>query len=145
MKFIQIVSLLSALAFTAPAAAQTTEVNEQFRHHSVNWSGPSTGAMLVRWRPVIVDGKIAICGAYANRGGSTFVRLGRQAIRNMWIDRNGTAFMRNLHFFAVDGSEAYTRGLIGERATCRVTNTPGTADSLSEFTFGYRAGRYRLD
>ena len=143
MKLLQLASLLGALALAAPAVAQTTEINEQFRNAGFSWS--RNGSMLIKWRPVIVDGNIAICGAYASRGGSTIANLNRQAVRDMWIKRNGSSFMRDISFFAVQGTRAYGRRLQGDLANCRVTSTPGTPESLSEFSFGFEPGRYRRD
>ncbi|MCK0120901.1 hypothetical protein MWU61_10135 [Loktanella sp. F6476L] len=143
MKFFGILSVLGALTFASPAVAQTTLVDRNFGHMQFTWS--SNGGTIVRWRAVIVGGNIAICGATAYRGGNIYNQLTRKALRDMSIKRNGSTFMRDISFFASRGSRAHAARLEGERATCRVTQTPGTPADLASFSIVSEGRRYRLD
>lgn len=142
MKFLTIAAAALAICCASSAQAQQVTVDAGFRTEVFEWGG--NGRTRVAWRPVIVDGKIGICGAYSSRGGSKYANLSRQAVRDMRIDGDAGAFIRNLGFFAQVSSRSFDQGLRGEIANCRITATPGTAGNLAEFRFGFTPQRYRF-
>lgn len=141
MKTLGLALLLGALAFSTPAAAETTQIDERFRGGTFDWSG--NGSTLVRWRAILVDGKIGVCGAWSARGGGNYTRLSRQAIADMRVERDGVVFMRGLSFFNAVGAAAYQSGLEGRTANCRITSTPGTPADLKSMRLQFTPQRYR--
>ena len=135
--------LILALALTAatPAMAQQVAIDDNFAWSTFNWDG--NGRTLVVWRPILIEGNIAICGAFSARGGQKYSNLSRQAIRDMRIDGPNGAFIRNLSFLAQRGTAGYDARLKGEMANCRVTEIAGTQESLRTFKLGFTPQRYR--
>jgi len=141
MKTLGLALLLGALTLSTPVAAETTQIDDRFRGGTFDWSG--NGSTIVRWRAVLVDGKIGICGAWAARGGGNYNRLSRQAIADMRVERDGVTFMRGLSFFNAVGAAAYQTGLAGRTANCRITATPGTPKDLKTMRLQFTPQRYR--
>lgn len=120
---------------TSTAIAQsvpTTIVDDSFNIRTLNWRG-GVGRTMVRWRAVIIDGNIAVCSAYATSGGRKYTSLSRQLVADLRIKRNDSVFLSSLRFSAIHGSRGFSENLIGFRANCRVTSTPGTSADLSAF------------
>ncbi|WP_179380334.1 hypothetical protein [Jannaschia marina] len=99
-------TLLAAglLALTAaPAAANPVnakvQVTDDFAIGSSGWTGAAiAGRLFIAWRPIVVEGRPMVCGAYAFDN----IRL-RPAIDNMLREGAVTAedrdLLRNLKFF----------------------------------------------
>lgn len=141
LKIFVIAALSMTMATSAAAQVPTTLVDNRFNSGTLNWEG--NGSTLVRWRAVIIDGNIAICSAYAVRGGRKYNNLSKQAVATIRIERNGSNFMPSLRHSAIHGSTAYSQRLVGSKANCRVTSTPGTPADLSEFRADVTPQRFR--
>lgn len=141
MKLKYVVALVLCCVMALPATAQQTQIDDAFRWSSFGWDG--NGQTLVVWRPVIVDGKIAICGAYSSRGGSKYSNLSRQAVGDMRIDGPNGAFIRGLSFFNRVSNSQFEDQLRGAMANCRVTATSGTPADLRSYRLGFTPQRYR--
>lgn len=132
-----------AALLTSPVTAQTrttTIVDDSFTFRVLNWRGGS-GRTMVRWRAVIIDGNIAICSALATRGGRKYTGLSRQVVADIRIIRDGEVFLGGLNFSALHGTRAFRENLVGSKANCWISTTPGTTADLSTFR-GHLTTRY---
>jgi hypothetical protein len=86
---------------------------------------------MVRWRPAIIDGNIAICSAYAARGGRKYASLSKQVVADMRIERHGQTLISSLRFSTINGSRAYGQNMVGSNANCQVTTVQGTSADFS--------------
>lgn len=142
MRIVKMLAVIAALGAGVPASAQQVSVDPSFLTHNFGWSG--NGSTTVIWRPMIIEGKIAICGAYASRGGRKYADLSRQAIRDMRIETANGVFLRGLGFF----SRATARDLqpgASATANCRVTNVAGQPAQLQGLRLGFTPQNYRFD
>ena len=144
MHFIKALALSSAVLVGTPLAAQEVAIDRNFQYRSLGWDS-GRGATILIWRPVIIDGKVAICGGDGSEGGNVFRNLTRQALRNLRIDGPNGTLIRNLRFFAAlspgDLSPARTSGT----AQCRVTGTAATPADLLSYKIGFTRQGYRTD
>jgi hypothetical protein len=112
-------------------------------HDSYGFRWDRNGEMLIRYRAVVVDGQLHICGAYSNRGGSSITRLGRQVLREATITMDGSSVLRNLQFFNVVSNANNSNGLVGTTASCVNTELTPTKAQVSTIEINIRSGRYR--
>jgi hypothetical protein len=131
-----------AIFLPISASALDVTVDDSFGGYGFNWD--RTGEMLIRYRPVLVDGEMYICGAYSNRGGANITRLGRQVMREASITMNGADVVRNLQFFNVVSSANNRTELVGTTASCMNTGLRPSNMDLSTVSIGIRSGRYRV-
>ena len=140
IKFLTAVAV--AVCGALPAIAQQVQIDETFHLHTLNWEN-GNGSTMVRWRPVIIDGNIAICSAYATRGGRKYSSLSRQAVADMRIEQNGQTILPSLRFSSIQGSRAYGQNMVGTNATCAVTSTPGTPADFAALRADITPRNYR--
>ncbi len=128
--------------FPAQSSALEVVVDQSFNGIRFDWD--RTGDMLIRYRPVIHEGELHVCGAYSNRGGRTFVRLGREVMRQASASVSGSTVVRNLSFFNVVSNANNSNGLEGQVANCVNTGRAATAAELGTFELNVRDGKYRV-
>lgn len=129
-----------ALALASPASAQSLEVSENFQGTQLNWG--RGGTIIVRWQPAIVDGKIAICGAFMHQGRGRNTDAVR-VIKDMRINKDGNAILLGLDFFRrVDDRNAYDALLVGQTSDCRITQTAGSQADLQGLSLSLSRQRY---
>lgn len=132
---------VAAVCFVgAPASAQQVVIDDNFEVYGFSWDGSGRG--LIRWRPVLIDGKIAICGAYSVQGGRKYVDLTRRAVRNLRASSDGGFFMPNMSFFRQVSSAHIADGATGQMANCRVSATEGTPADLFGFALNQTIRKY---
>lgn len=127
------------------ASSNTVEVTVDSSFAGVQFAWNSNGAeTFIRYRPVIQDGQMYICGAYTNRGGSIFNRLGRQAVTGATIEMNGSTVLRGLQFFSIVSNANRGTQLVGTTARCRNTGLSPSEQELSTVQINVRRGQYRI-
>ena len=134
---------LAALAATLlplSANALDVQVDDTFGGMTMTWATNST--TLIRYRPVMHEGEMYICGAYSNNGGNNITRVGREVVREATIKMEGSTVMRNLDFFNVVSSANNSNGLVGTTASCRSTGLAPTNAQFSTVEIFIRGGRY---
>lgn len=140
MGILKSLAVMAACFVGAPASAQTVAVDNNFYVDTVDWDG--AGRVLIRWRPVLIDGKISICGAYAVRGGSLYSGLTRRAMRNIRAE-NGQGFMMpNMGFFRQVSSANYDSRAQGVQANCRVSSIAGSPADLQSMRLRQTVFKY---
>ena len=143
-----IFSRIGAIVFSAlislpiSASALQVQVDGTFAGYGLQWARQAE--MLIRYRPVIFEGEMHICGAYSNRGGTDITRLGRQVMREATIKMDGSTILRNLDFFNVVSSANNGVQLVGTTANCANTGLAVTSQQLSTVEIDIREGRYRV-
>jgi hypothetical protein len=91
------------------------------------------------------DGELYICGAYTNAGGgSSLVRLGREAMRDARITMDGQTIVRNLSFFKTVSNANVSTRLVGATADCENTGLVPTEAQYATIRMVLREGRYRV-
>lgn len=141
MKIKFLAAMAIAVCGALPAAAQQLQIDDSFHLHTLSWEN-GNGSTMVRWRPVIIDGNIAICSAYATRGGRKYSDLSKRVVADMRIERNGETFLSSLRFSRINGSRAYGTEMIGTNADCMVTSVPGTSADFSALRADITPNRY---
>lgn len=131
-----------SLAFALPASAQQVQVDQSFGGSEFNWSG--TGSILIRYRPIIVEGEIFVCGVYAFQGGATKARLAAAVMRDAQAKVNGQTILRNLSGFSSVSPQFYAASLDGQAANCIGSGDAGTTADLATFEMVFRSGKYRV-
>ncbi len=118
-------------------------VDDSFAASGLQWD--SNGSELfIRYRPVMEDGQMYICGAYTNRGASIITRLGRQAMGRSTIKMNGETVLRGLSFFNIVSSANRATGLVGTTAFCRNTGLSPSKEEFATVRIDIPTGRYRI-
>lgn len=141
----QNMSLVKALTFgvvlalcSAPALAEdfTVPITSDFNVDDLTWSGGFGKAYDVRWVALLVDGKVAVCGAGVFLDPTT-----RSAtvdlLRKASVKVDGKVMMKDLSYFA-----KYRKGQNLDKVTanCRSTGVaPERRDSRIELEFSGRA------
>jgi hypothetical protein len=130
---------------TQPVAAATSldvTVDDSFGGSGLRWdrAGAET---FVRYRPVMQDGEMYICGAYSNRGGGFINDVGRQAMNRGLIIMNGEVVLRRLAFFNLVSSSNRENDLVGVATNCRNTGLRPSNEDLATVTIRIPTGRYR--
>lgn len=101
--------------------------------------------MMFRYRAVLFEGEMHICGAYSNRGrGAVTTRLGREVMREATMVMGDRTVMRNLSFFNVVSSANNGVGLEGTMANCATTGISVRPNELRNVRIEVREGRYRV-
>ncbi|WP_100367307.1 hypothetical protein [Yoonia maricola] len=127
------------------ASTQSLEVtvDDSFAATGLQWN--SNGAeIFIRYRPVMENGEMYICGAYSNRGGSIFSRLGRQAVNGSTVKMNGDTIMRGVGFFNVVSNANREAELVGTTAFCRNTGLSPSREEFATVQIDVPTGRYRI-
>lgn len=143
MKTLRFALLAVALGVTAPltASAQSVVVDDSFAGGTFRWS--DRGSMYFRWRPVLNDGQIFICGVRANNASSNRTsRLNSAALRDAKIVLNDQRVMQGLDFFATANSAHVAQKLVGQTSNCRATSLAANTD-IGALRLEFRKGRYR--
>ena len=139
-------SLIAAIVigFSTPAAVQAIEVqiDQSFDGFQFDWD--RTGAMMIRFAPVMHEGEMHVCGAYSNWGGAIITRLGRQVMREARITMNGQFIMQNLQFFSIVSNRHRDNWLDGQMANCVNTGLTPSDQDLKTFDIYIRDGRYSV-
>ena len=109
----------------------------------MQWS--SQAEMMIRYRAVLFEDEMYICGAYSNRGGGAMItRLGREVMREATMVMGDRTVMRNLSFFNVVSSANNSVALEGTMANCVTTGISVQPAQLRSVRIDIRAGRYRV-
>lgn len=107
----------------------TTPVTSEFNVDDLTWTGGLGKAYDMRWDAILVDGKVAVCGAGAFLDPTTR-RATVELLRNASVILDGKVVMKNLTYFAT-----YKKGQDIDKATanCRLTGAaPNSNDSQVE-------------
>ncbi|WP_342075238.1 hypothetical protein [Yoonia sp. SS1-5] len=105
------------------------------------WDG--LGSMLARFRAVMIDGELNICGAYTNSGGRKYSDLNREVMRQATIKMNGTRLLNDLRYFNVISNSQKDVYLEGSNAACRTTGIAATPEEIATVEIDVRSGTYR--
>ncbi len=128
---------------SASSNAPEVTVDDSFAGLQLAWD--SNGAeTFIRYRPVMQNGQMFICGTYTNRGGSIFNRLGRQALTGGTIEMNGNTVLRGLQFFNIVSNANRSANLVGTTATCRNTGLSPSEEEFATVRIDIPTGRYRI-
>lgn len=141
MKFFKNAVLCFACLTGSSASAQEVVIDDRFDIYVMDWNEGPMG--IVRWSPALIEGKIAICGAFSVQGGGSN-RFGITwfALKHMRA-RNGAGFMMpDMSFFKQVSAEHFESALHGELANCRVSRQSGTAQSLENMELKQTRTKY---
>ena len=139
-------SLATAICFVAPLSVSALEVqvDDTFGLYGFSWD--RQGEMVIRYRPVVHEDQLYICGAYSNRGGSgATTNLGRQVMREARMKMGDETIARNLTFFNIVSSSNNSTRLVGTTAKCRNTNRTAEGLDVTTVEIQIRNGRYRAN
>ncbi|MFA8441555.1 MAG: hypothetical protein ACEPO0_06775 [Yoonia sp.] len=131
-----------------PQATQSSDtlqvtVDDSFAGAGLQWD--SNGAeTFIRYRPVMENGQMYICGAYSNRGGSIFMRFGRMALSRSTVEMNGDTILRGLGFFNIVSIANREAELVGTTAFCRNTGLSPSREEFATVQIDVPTGRYRM-
>lgn len=147
VKFVSIAKRLAVVAalslVSTVATAQTVTVDNTFGGGELRWDSRG-GGVKFRYRPVVQDGIVYVCGAFATFGGPTQARLGREVMRQAQLQFQGRRIQRNLSFFNWVSSTGWEDTLIGREAECQSTDMPAANVDLSQFSVYIRSGTYSV-
>ncbi|MEJ8560110.1 hypothetical protein QTO30_01865 [Yoonia sp. GPGPB17] len=139
------VNIETPQAEQASASSDTVQitVDDSFAGYVLQWD--SNGAeTFIRYRPIMENDQMYICGAYSNRGGSIFSRLGRQALNGSTVKMNGNTVMRGLGFFNVVSNANRQAELVGTTAFCSNTGLSPSREEFVTVRIDVPTGRYRI-
>ncbi len=131
------------IAMPLSASAFETPVDNNFRITGMGSDRQSQ--LLIRYRAVLFEGEMYICGAYSSRGSSRIASsFAREVLREGKMTMGETTVKRNLTFFnAVSSANNDTR-LDGVMAQCLSTGISATPAELPSVRIELRSGRYRV-
>jgi hypothetical protein len=135
---------LSLAAFSLPATAATfgTQVTKDYKSGGLEWGG--NGNMVYVWSTTVVDGKLAMCGAYSSAGSSKFARFNKAALAKAKLQVDGKTVMNSMSFFKSLKNEDRAHGHIGDAATCKTTRADAPAAG-AKIELVFKSGSYRID
>lgn len=139
MHFFKSLAVAVACVMAVPASAQSITIDQSFKLESLDWRG-STGRFIIMWRPIAIDGKLAVCGAYSARG--SLDRATDRAMEAMDFYQDNRRVMRDMGFFNNVSSRHFDDALLGQQASCRVTNVSVAAAESSNFALRLSKTRF---
>ena len=137
-------NLMAAAAITLAASgaqAQSVAIDDTFLVGGGKWDG--LGSIYMRFRPVVANGEILICGAYSSTGGSKYTRLNRQVVRGGKAVVGNRVLSNSLSFFNQVSNSHNAVELVGQTASCMNTGVAADGIDLNAIEFNFRSGRYR--
>lgn len=139
-----IATSLSLIATSASAEEVFVQVNDQFGQYNFEWASGNDG-MLIRYYPIVHDGELHICGAFAGKSArARGNRFHRAALQEAKITLHGERLLQDLRFFS-QSSRAYMReNLVGQTATCKTTGRAATSIDYAGISMEFRQGSYRV-
>lgn len=147
VKFVSIakrLAVVAALSLVSTAAtAQTMAVDNTYGGGEMRWDTRG-GGVKFRYRPVVQDGTIYVCGAFATFGGPAQSRLGREVMRQAQLQFQGRRVKSNLSFFNWVSSTGWDDTLVGREVECRSTDMPAANVDLTQFSVYIRPGTYSV-
>ncbi len=139
MNFFKSLAVAAACVLAGPATAQSITIDQSFKLESLDWRG-STGRFIIMWRPIAIDGKLAVCGAYSARG--SLDRATDRAMEAMDFYQDNRRVMRDMGFFNNVSSRHFDDALLGQQASCRVTNVAVAGAGSSNFALRLSKTRF---
>lgn len=139
MTFFRSLAVVISCCLAVPVNAQSITIDQSFTLESLDWRG-STGRFIIMWRPIAIDGKLAVCGAYSARG--SLDRATDRAMEAMDFYQDNRRVMRDMGFFNNVSSRHFDDALLGQQASCKVTNRSVAGAESS--TFALRLSKTRF-
>jgi hypothetical protein len=131
--------LAAALVVVTATPTLANDVNAQvpiddsFAVFSTGWSGGMPGQLVVAWRPLMVEGRGMICGAYAVTN-SQLRPVVNDMLRQGFVEAAGRPVLRNMRFFNRTNARDEA-GMVGQTANCTVL-PDGPLDQQSSISLG---------
>lgn len=135
--------LAAALVVVTATPTRANDVNAQvpiddgFSFISTGWTGGMPGQLVLAWRPVMVEGRGMICGAYAVTN-SQLRPVVNNMLRQGVVEAADRPVLRNLRFFNRTNARDEA-GIVGQTANCTVL-PEGPRDQ--EFYLSLGSGRF---
>jgi len=125
------------------ASSDTLEitVDDSFAVYAFTWDriGSET---YIRYRPVMENGQMYVCGALSTRGGSDIRKVSVQAMRRSTIEMNGSSIMRNMNFFNIVSNANLSSELVGTTASCQNSGLSPTQAEFQTVRLVVPSGRF---
>jgi hypothetical protein len=128
---------LGAMATTA--TAQSIQIDDTWAGGELQWA--QNGRTKIRWRPVILEGELHICGAYASIGGPKYRRLSHAVMEQTSVKLDGSVIIRATTHFSLVNTRHYQSDFVGEAAACRATGIQATSDVFNRVELDVKTGR----
>ena len=140
---LRIIASVALIFLPISASAFEILVDDNFRGTGMRSSRQSE--IIIRYRAVLFEGDMYICGAYSSRGGATAsTQMARQVMREADMVMGDQTVMRNLLFFNIVSSANNSVALDGAMANCASTGISAQPADLRSVRIDIRAGRYRV-
>lgn len=121
-------TIIALLSLSACSTSQSKSVSRQitttsdFSTGTLTWCSPParcgvTGSYLFRWKPIVKDGQIEICGIGRIRN-TRLLPAKRKAMRMARVEYQGQTILTNLNFFYDAGIKT---DLVGRPSNCQQT------------------------
>lgn len=135
----------SFIGTSATAHEPQAVINDSFVRGQFNWTRGTTNYFVYRYIPIILEGELHVCGAFAVAGSNRINnKFHKQAMQEAWITVNGETALRRLSYFNWLGPSALQADLIGSNANCRGTGLMAESTNGMSVAVNFRQGSYRV-
>jgi len=139
-KFLKMTAVAAISLLPVNATAQS-QVVDGFRVDQFRWTGAAS--TMVRWKPMLLDGELLICGSYSTRGAGRFRGFGREMMQRTNVRLNGQVVKRGVSHFSSVQSQHMNSRMVGQPADCARLGRSGTDADLNNITLDYFNGPFR--
>jgi len=135
---------LSLVTTFAQAHEPAVVVDGNFGGGRFNWERGDSFYFLYRYLPIVLEGELHLCGAFAGTGTGNHNKFHRAAMRDAEFVVNGETAISGLGYFTFLGRRYLSDQLVGQEARCMGTGIMTNSLNGLNMDIEFREGSYRV-